>query len=103
VHDRFAVPKGENCSATFFENVVVVDLQTNLCSGTGRKTLKCPTVHLDNAPIRSSKHSRETVKATGAIRVPHPAYSPDRATSEFFFFGHLKGNLQSVAATAETT
>jgi hypothetical protein len=30
----FVVPKGEHYNSTFFANVVVPDLQTNLCSGT---------------------------------------------------------------------
>jgi hypothetical protein len=57
-----AVPKRKNCHSTLCVKVVR-DLQTKLCSGTWRKTLKCRTVHLDNVFAHNSKCSREGLEA----------------------------------------
>jgi hypothetical protein len=39
------------------------------------------------------------LEATKAHRVPHQAYSPDPAPSDFLFFGFLKEKLQGIAVT----
>jgi hypothetical protein len=57
------------------------------------------TVHLDNTPFHNSTDSRESLEATGAIRVPHPPSSADIAPSEFHFFDNLKQKLRSAAVT----
>jgi hypothetical protein len=83
----------------FFANVVTLDFQTNLCSGTQRKTLNCWTAHLDNAPAHNSKLSREALKSSGATRALHPAYNPEITPNDFYLFGSLKEELQAVAVT----
>jgi hypothetical protein len=41
-------------------------------------------MHLDNAHPHNSKKSNECITEFCTRRVPHPAYSPDRAPSDFF-------------------
>jgi hypothetical protein len=56
-------------------------------------------MHLDNMPARNSKHSREALEATGATRVPHPAYSCEIVPSDFYLVDNLMEKLQSVVVT----
>jgi hypothetical protein len=99
LHSLLDIPKGEHCNSRLVANIVVPHVQTNFCSGTRRKRRKCWTVHLDNAPAHNSKRSQETLEATGTIRMPHYAYSPDLVPRDFCLFGNLKEKLQSVAVT----
>jgi hypothetical protein len=99
LHRVLSVPQGDHCNSTFFANVAVLDLQTDLCSGTRRKTLKYWKVHLENALAHNSWRSREAIKATGAGRVPHAAYSPEVTRNDFCLFGYPKEKSQSVAMT----
>jgi hypothetical protein len=92
-----AIPKGDKYNSTLVASVWVPHVQINLCSGIRRKTLKYGTVHVDNARGRISRRSREVLRATGVIRVPDFAYSPDRKLCDSYFFGNLKEKLQSVA------
>jgi hypothetical protein len=57
------------------------------------------TVQPDNAPAHNSKRSRQAVEAAATIRMPYPAYSPDRAPGDLYLIGNLKEKLQSVAVT----
>jgi hypothetical protein len=48
---------------------------------------------MDNARFHNSGRAQECIRASKAERLPHPAYSPDLAKSDFFFFGYLKEKL----------
>jgi histone-lysine N-methyltransferase SETMAR len=52
-------------------------------------------MHLDNARRHNSKKSNECLAEFRARRVPHPAYSPDLAPSDFFLFGTVETELQN--------
>jgi hypothetical protein len=52
-------------------------------------------VHLDNAQLHNSRKSNECLTEFHARRVPHQAYNPDRAPSDFFLFGTVKTELQN--------
>jgi hypothetical protein len=67
LHSRLAVPKGERHNSTFFVNVVIPGLQTNLCSETRRNMLNCWKAHLDNALVHKLNLSRETLEPTGPL------------------------------------
>jgi hypothetical protein len=61
--------------------------------------LKREIVHLNNAPGSISKRPREALEATDAFGVVHPADNPEIVPNHFYFFGSLKGKLQTVAVT----
>jgi hypothetical protein len=50
---------------------------------------------MDNARPHNSKKSNEYLTEFRARRVSHPAYSSDRAPSDFFLFGTVKTELQN--------
>jgi histone-lysine N-methyltransferase SETMAR len=51
------------------------------------------SVHLDNCWVHSSNASNQFFDGTSHVTVPHPPYSPDLASSEFWLFGHIKTSL----------
>jgi len=48
----------------------------------------------DNAPAHNSVVAQQTARACGFQILPHPAYSPDLAPSDFFLFPALKSDLR---------
>jgi hypothetical protein len=95
IHSLLDVPKGTTYNTTFFCDVVIPDLLENIGAGSRRRTLKGIVKHLDDARPRNSKKSNECLTEFRARRVPHPAYRPDLAPSDFFLFGTVKAELQN--------
>jgi hypothetical protein len=79
----------------FFGDVVFPDLLENICAGRRRRTLKGVIMHLDDARPHNSRKSNECLTEFRARGIPYPAYSPDRAPSDFFLFGTVKAELQN--------
>jgi hypothetical protein len=52
-------------------------------------------MHLANTRPHNSRKSNECLTEFRARRVPHPAYIPDLAPSDFFLFGTVKAELQN--------
>ena len=50
--------------------------------------------HHDNARPHTSARTRETITSFGWTTLPHPAYSPDLAPSDFHLFGPMKEALR---------
>jgi hypothetical protein len=96
IHSLVEIPKGESCNSSFFCSVIVPSLVEDICSGSGRRSLKAFYVHLDNAGPHNSRQSNDCLQGTKARRMPQPAYSSDLALSDFFLFGFLKRQLQGV-------
>ena len=43
----------------------------------------------DNAPVHASAVSKEAIRKAGFTELPHPAYSPDLAPSDYYLFPNL--------------
>jgi hypothetical protein len=56
-------------------------------------TLKDWLIRMDNAHLHNSRRVQECIKVSRAERLPHPAYNPDLAPSNFFLFVYIKGKL----------
>jgi hypothetical protein len=65
-----------------------------ICATPGAEMLKGNLLDLDNAPAHDYRGLVEVIEKTLAHRVPHPAYSPDLAVSNFFLFGILKESFK---------
>jgi hypothetical protein len=100
VHSLLALPAGVRNDAEFFCASVLPDIERNLCDGKQRKTVRGVYLHLGNAPIHNAKRSRQENARTKASRVVHPGYSPDIAPSDFFLFGHVKGEMAGFTANS---
>ena len=64
----------------------------------------------DNARVHTCKIAMDAVELNGYELIPHPAYSPDLAPSDYFLFpnlkkdirgGHLRSNKEVEAAVEE--
>ncbi len=53
-------------------------------------------IHLDNAPAHNAHLTVTLIQQLGWTRLPHPAYSPDLAPNDFWFYSRLKINLKGV-------
>ncbi len=49
---------------------------------------------MDNAPAHTADRTLNLLQQLGWSRLPHPAYSPDLAPSDFWLFERLKKNLR---------
>jgi histone-lysine N-methyltransferase SETMAR len=58
-------------------------------------------LHFDNATSHTSKCTIVDLRANRLTRVPHPAFSPDMAPSDFYRFGKLKMMLMGAFAHDE--
>ena len=89
------LPQGETINATYFRGVVDHIAQTT----SGPRTQPV-WVHMDNAASHRAKSIVQRLRDHSLTRLPHPAYSPDLAPSDFYLFGHLK---QALGATRFTS
>ena len=48
----------------------------------------------DNAPVHTAQTSVQAATSCGFRILPHPAYSPDLAPSDFYLFPNLKTELR---------
>ena len=48
----------------------------------------------DNASVRTCKIAMNAVERNGYELIPHPAYSPDLAPSDYFLFPNLKKDIR---------
>jgi hypothetical protein len=62
----------------------------NIRSRTLGKMLKGSLIHMGNVHLHRSRQTQRRIDASRAECLPHPAYRPDLASSEFFLFGHIK-------------
>ena len=60
-------------------------------------------IHYDNSHVHTSISSRKFIQTTSLIIMPHPAYSPNLAPCDFFYFGALKSHLNASETTNLTT
>jgi hypothetical protein len=77
---------------SFFASVLL-DIERDLCDGKRRKALRSIFLHLDDAPARNAKRSRQEIAQTKANRVAHPNYLQEGAASDFVLLGYLKREM----------
>ena len=84
----------EKYNADFLINVLIPGFEAKICAT--RPILKTSNtkLHWDNARPHCAKKTKEKLAEKNIILLPHPAYSPDVAPSDFFLFGYLKDRLQ---------
>ena len=60
------------------------------------KLSKCVLLQQDNARVHTRKDAMDAVERNGYELIPHPAYSPDQAPSDFFLFPNLKKYIREL-------
>ncbi len=53
-------------------------------------------IHMDNAPSHNATLTINLIRQLSWTRLPHPAYSPDLAPSDFWLYSRLKKEIRGV-------
>ena len=69
-------------------------LRTAIHEKHGSKLSKGVLLQQDNARVHSCNVAMDAAKQNGYKLIPHPAYSPDLAPSNFFLFPNLKKDIR---------
>ncbi len=54
----------------------------------------CQFLHMDNASSHTATDTLTLLAQLGITQVPHPAYSPDLAPNDFWFYPRMKEHLR---------
>ena len=57
----------------------------------------CCLLQQDKARVHTCKVAMDAVEGNGYELIPHPAYSPDLAPSNFFLFPNLKKDMDFIS------
>ena len=71
-------------------------LGTAICEKRRGKHSKGVLLQQDNARVHTCEVAMDAVELSGYELIPHPAYSPDLAPSDFFLFPNLKKDIRGL-------
>ena len=83
------LPKRSTITGVYYANLLD-QLRTTICEKRRGKLSKGILLQQDNARVHTCKVAMNAVERNGYELIPHPAYSPDLAPSDFFLFPKLK-------------
>ena len=89
------LPKRSTITGVYYANLLD-QLRTAICEKRRCKLSKGVLLQLDNARVHICEVARDAVKRNGYELIPHPAYSPDLAPSDFFLFPNLKKDIRGL-------
>ena len=69
-------------------------LRTAICEKRQGKLSNGVLLQQDNSRVHTCKAAMDAVERNGYELIPHPAYSPDLAASNFFLFPNLKKDIR---------
>jgi len=85
------LPKGKTINSARYQETLK---KLARCIRRKRPNLQDVILHHDNARPHTAQATTAAIAAKGWSVLPHPAYSPDLAPSDFHLFGPLKDNLR---------
>ena len=83
------LPKRSTITGVYYANLLAQQ-GTAICGKLRGKIFIDVLLQQDNARVHTCKVAMHAVELYGYKLIPHPAYSPDLALSDFFLFPHLK-------------
>ena len=83
------LPKRSTITGVYYANLLD-QLSTAIREKRRGKLSKGVLLQQDNARVHTCKVAMDAVERNGYELIPHPAYSPDLAPSDFFLFPNLK-------------
>ena len=89
------LPKRSTITGVYYANLLD-QLRTTLCEKCRGKLSKGVLLQQDNARVHTCKVAMDAVERNGYELIPHPAYSPDLAPSNFFLFPNLKKDIRGL-------
>ena len=89
------LPKRSTITGVYYANLLD-QLRTAICEKHRGKLSKGVLLQQDNARVHTCKVAVDAVERNGYELIPHPAYSPDLAPSNFFLFPNLKKDIRGL-------
>ena len=89
------LPNRSTITGVYYANLLD-QLRTAICEKRQGKLSKGVLLQQDNARIHTCKVAMDAVERNGYELIPHPAYSPDLAPSDFFLFPNLKKDIRGL-------
>ena len=89
------LPKRSTITGVYYANLLD-QLRTVIREKRQGKLSKVVLLQQDNARVPSCKVAMDAVERKGYELIPHPAYSPDLAPSNFFLFPNLKKDIRGL-------
>ena len=90
---QIPVPKGRTVTAKFYKNVVLRKLKKYYKTRRPKTGLKHLRLLHDNAPAHKAHLVTEFLESEKVTVLPHPPFSPDLPTCDYFLFPKLKYHL----------
>jgi histone-lysine N-methyltransferase SETMAR len=88
--------KGRTINAEYYSNLLKNDLREALKEKRPGKLDSRPLLQHDNARPHTARFTMATINELKWELLPHPAYSPDLAPSDYHLFGPLKKPLRGI-------
>ena len=88
-------PREVQKTGVYYANLLD-QLRTAICEKRRGKLSKGVLLQQDNARVHTCKVAMDAVERNGYELIPHPAYSPDLAPSDFFLFPNLKKDIRGL-------
>ena len=89
------LPKRSTITGVYYANLLD-QLRTAIHEKRRGKLSKGVLLQQDNARVHTWKVAMDAVEQNGYELIPHPAYSPDLAPSDFFLFPNLKKDIRGL-------
>ena len=89
------LPKRSTITGVYYANLLD-QLRTAIRAKCWGKLSKGVLLQQDNARVHTCKVAMDAVEWNGYELIPHPAYSPDLAPSNFFLFPNLKKDIRGL-------
>ena len=89
------LPKRSTITGVYYANLLD-QLRTTIREKCQGKLSKGVLLQQDNARVHTFKVAMNAVERNWYELIPHPAYSPDLATSDFFLFPNLKKDIRGL-------
>jgi hypothetical protein len=81
------LPKGTKVNQDYFIDTVLPNLYSEKRQIARRKGLPSFSVHMDNSMCYNGAKITEELEKRHIARAPHPSYSPDLSSCDFWLFG----------------
>ena len=89
------LPRRSTITGVYYANLLD-QLRTAVREKRRGKLSKGVLLQQDNARVHTCKVAMDAVEWNGYELIPHPAYSPDLAPSDFFLFPNLKKDIRGL-------
>ena len=89
------LPKRSTITGVYYANLLD-QLRTAIREKCRGKLSKGVLLQQDNARVHTCKVAMDAVEQNEYELIPHPAYSPDLAPSDFFLFPNLKKDIRGL-------